>query len=349
MQHRILAFFIVFLAATPAAAFVLFDAGGFMGYVWNKWGPPDPGTPAVIHWSFMSADTAGSAYCGEACPGSSGTTLQFYNPATDQFESRQLSELQTQIEAALTTWAAAADIVFVGPVDDSGLPINDEAALPPASGHVRIGAFAFTGGATFLGAVGYAPPPNGGTGAGEILFNSAAFFQFAAGQEDVTPINFFFGNDFASLFLHEAGHALGLAHSADEQSVMYIDPAGEYLINRELASDDVAGIEILYGPAADTDTDGVVDVLDNCLNLPNEDQRDTDLDAIGNRCDPDFNGDCLVNFADLAILSADFFQQGDLDTDLNGDSIVNFADLVVVADYFFLAPGPSGRANSCSQ
>ena len=53
----------------------------------------------------------------------------------------------------------------------------------------------------------------------------------------------------------------------------------------------------------DTDGDGILDNVDNCLDRANADQRDTNGDGIGNACDPDLNDDCRVNFADLQLFS----------------------------------------------
>lgn len=98
----------------------------------------------------------------------------------------------------------------------------------------------------------------------------------------------------------------------------------------------------------DTDQDGVADAADNCTQLANANQRDTDSDGIGNLCDPDVAvpNDCAVNFSDLNLYKANFFQPGDLDTDNNGDGQTNFADLTIVSEFFFLQPGPS--ANGCN-
>ena len=126
------------------------------------------------------------------------------------------------------------------------------AALP----EIRIGAFnpIPNSGFQFVGAVGFAPPPNGGTLEGDVLFNLAAGFQISPGTEDVTPIDFSKGNDLESLALHEIGHALGLAHPdpADPltlpDDVMLIHSDGSpYLINRQLSADDLAGIRHIYG------------------------------------------------------------------------------------------------------
>ncbi|MDF1554949.1 MAG: hypothetical protein P1P84_17910 [Deferrisomatales bacterium] len=93
--------------------------------------------------------------------------------------------------------------------------------------------------------------------------------------------------------------------------------------------------------AADTDGDTVLDDFDNCTLAVNEDQRDTDGDGYGNRCDPDFNNDGGVNFADLAYLKS-VFLSGDPDADLNGDGGVNFGDLAILKSMFLGTPGPSG-------
>ena len=98
----------------------------------------------------------------------------------------------------------------------------------------------------------------------------------------------------------------------------------------------------------DSDNDTLIDTQDNCIEASNLDQRDTDGDGIGNRCDADFNQDCIVNVVDLAALRADFFALGNLDTDLDGDGSVNVTDLGIVRSLFFQPPGPSGIVNLCA-
>ena len=74
----------------------------------------------------------------------------------------------------------------------------------------------------------------------------------------------------------------------------------------------------------DADSDGIADGADNCTQVANPDQRDTNGDGIGNICDPDVDNNGVVNFADLAIVQGNFFVPGDLDTDFNGDGQTNF-------------------------
>ncbi|MBT8131359.1 MAG: trypsin-like peptidase domain-containing protein, partial [Gammaproteobacteria bacterium] len=106
----------------------------------------------------------------------------------------------------------------------------------------------------------------------------------------------------------------------------------------------------------DTDGDSVPDELDNCTLAANPQQTDSDQDGIGNACDADINqqNDCLVNFADLSVLTSAFFsvptaEQWNPDADFNGDNIVNFSDLSVLSEQFFLSPGPSSLPNNCQR
>jgi len=96
----------------------------------------------------------------------------------------------------------------------------------------------------------------------------------------------------------------------------------------------------------DADQDGVCDSADNCVNISNPDQRDSDGDGFGNACDPDLNNDGVVNFTDLAMIKSVFFQSASAaaaaaNADLNGDGVVNFVDLAIMKNFFFKAPGPS--------
>jgi len=70
----------------------------------------------------------------------------------------------------------------------------------------------------------------------------------------------------------------------------------------------------------DADGDGVPDATDNCPAVPNAGQEDLDGDGLGDACDPDIDGDGLVNEDDAFPFDAAEW----LDTD--GDEIGNNAD-----------------------
>ena len=93
------------------------------------------------------------------------------------------------------------------------------------------------------------------------------------------------------------------------------------------------------GPA-DFDNDGVEDDVDNCTEVPNPDQRDTDFDFYGNVCDADLDNSGFVNFSDLALFR-DRFGSGDPDADFDGSGFVNFTDLAIFRQLFGAPPGPS--------
>ncbi|ANM29520.1 hypothetical protein ABI59_07890 [Acidobacteria bacterium Mor1] len=104
-------------------------------------------------------------------------------------------------------------------------------------------------------------------------------------------------------------------------------------------------------PDGDVDGDGVFDYMDNCLLDANPDQRDTDRDGFGNRCDPDFDQNGVVTEADeLFLLHGIDAEPPEIDTaeslrsqrlmDLNGDGVVDLLDLEILRTYNFRAPGP---------
>ena len=231
--------------SSAASAYNVFPIDGTHSL---KWGDNTNGMPGgMVTWSYIPAGTAGSAYCGTACPGTSVDSIFIENSPGGGFTSTSLTSLESYITAAMNTWAAAANITFVKLNSDSGVAINDPAAVPNATGLIRIGAFDFSSGG---GAVGFAPPPNGGTGSGDILFDSSSFYQFALGNEGDSFSTSFAPNDFESLLLHELGHAIGLAHPAvfdPTCPVMAVGGACYPRINRVLDADDIAGAQFLYG------------------------------------------------------------------------------------------------------
>ncbi|MFK7888430.1 MAG: DUF4215 domain-containing protein [Gammaproteobacteria bacterium] len=109
--------------------------------------------------------------------------------------------------------------------------------------------------------------------------------------------------------------------------------------------DNVALRGVVCDAPADQDFDGIPDGIDNCTQAANASQLDTDGDGYGNRCDADFNDDCVVNAADLGIFRTLFFTPNS-EADLDGNGITGIVDLGIFRTLFFGTPGPSA-SGSC--
>jgi Matrixin len=138
---------------------------------------------------------------------------------------------ENQIEQAATPWEANANL-NLALVSDNGEPVGSpgDQQDDPNVGDIRIGAVPLPSGVlaeTFL-----PPSSNGGTIAGDIVFNSTVQWQIGTGI------------DLETVAAHEFGHALGLGESTVQNAVMYGTYDG---IKTALASDDVSGIQSLYG------------------------------------------------------------------------------------------------------
>jgi hypothetical protein len=119
------------------------------------------------------------------------------------------------------------------------------------------------------------------------------------------------------------------------------------------------------GPVGDNDSDGTVNPLDMCSNVPHSNVPvpcglDTDNDGYGNGCDGDLNNDSLVNGADFSSAGAnndflDCFLSGadpamrgcdhNCDTLINGADFSSAGPLNDFLDFFLSGQlGPSGLA-----
>ena len=107
--------------------------------------------------------------------------------------------------------------------------------------------------------------------------------------------------------------------------------------------------------SVDSDSDGIVDLEDNCIDVPNgplipdagsNSQVDTDGDGYGNMCDGDLNNDGSTNTLDLNLYKlAHRTSPGDTnysaDADFNGDVVINTLDLNIYKSLHRKPPGPS--------
>lgn len=106
----------------------------------------------------------------------------------------------------------------------------------------------------------------------------------------------------------------------------------------------------------DSDGDGIEDYRDNCRLVSNPDQRDTNQDGFGNRCDGDLKADGIIDWEDVNRSYWYYGQEGESDynpdADINGDGIVNNTDTALIYEMMqgLGVPGPgalpSGNENS---
>ena len=145
-----------------------------------------------------------------------------------------------------------------------------------------------------------------------------------------------------------------------------LTPAGSALINLTTSAFDIGGNGFIFGgfisgsispvvSSVDSDSDGIVNLEDNCIDVPNgplipdagsNSQVDTDGDGYGNMCDGDLNNDGSTNTLDLNLYKlAHRTSPGDTnynaDADFNGDVVINTLDLNIYKGLHRKPPGPS--------
>jgi uncharacterized protein (DUF1800 family) len=96
--------------------------------------------------------------------------------------------------------------------------------------------------------------------------------------------------------------------------------------------------------ALDSDGDGIDNTQDNCTEIANPNQRDSNGDGFGNLCDADLDNNNSVSFADLDLFRS-AFGTNDADADFDGTGSVSFADLDIFRALFGKPPGPAGGGN----
>ncbi len=101
---------------------------------------------------------------------------------------------------------------------------------------------------------------------------------------------------------------------------------------------------------ADTDSDGIADIADNCIEKANGPlisdaggniQLDVDGDGYGNVCDGDLDQSGLINIFDWSLYRAVEGQSGVFAEDFNGDGVVDTGDRSLFITMYGLPPGPS--------
>lgn len=166
--------------------------------------------------------------------------------------------------------------------------------------------------------------------------------------------------DTYSVFAAENSGAYELVYSGQDTSMSFTGIESSFFDFFCVARDTAGNMEaqVIASEATtivlpDLDSDGILDGADNCTDVPNgpdipdageNSQLDTDNDGYGNACDPDFNGNGIVDPFDFSLLKSRFGQTGFPDQDLNGNEIVDPADFSKLKSMFGQPPGPSGLA-----
>jgi len=123
-----------------------------------------------------------------------------------------------------------------------------------------------------------------------------------------------------------------------------LDSSGCYMFGRnglatsspcatDTTTPNLAGDYMIFAPNVDTDSDGIVDAVDNCKTLSNATQVDSDADGVGNRCDGDMNQNNVVNSQDYVLFRQQIGQPSVAPTynkaDINANGVVNSQDYVL--------------------
>jgi hypothetical protein len=154
------------------------------------------------------------------------------------------STWQREVLRAFQTWAVHADL-NIGVVDDSGVPLGMSGGVQGDArfGDIRIAARPMSE-ETFASASPFSW--TGTTWSGDIILNSN--YPFSLGNQAGKV-------DLYSVILHEAGHVLGLEHSATTTDAMF----DVYHFQTGLSGADISQVQDLYAPRGQDDYDAATD------------------------------------------------------------------------------------------
>ena len=148
----------------------------------------------------------------------------FFETVTNKMDQ---NTVRSEVERAFQVWASYANVTFSAGQVQGAVRSIDILFASGAHGD----AYPFDGPGGVLAHTFYPAPINGEPIAGDMHFDADESWHAGSSV------------DLFSVALHETGHALGLGHSSNPGAVMY----PYYRMQTGLTSDDIAGIQALYG------------------------------------------------------------------------------------------------------
>jgi hypothetical protein len=149
----------------------------------------------------------------------------FFETLTDKIAA---GTVESEVERAFQVWASYANVSFSAGQVEGAVRSIDILFASGAHGD----SYPFDGPGGVLAHTFYPAPINGEPIAGDMHFDASESWSVGT------------STDLFSVALHETGHALGLGHTSNPGAVMY----PYYRMQTGLTSDDIAGIQALYGP-----------------------------------------------------------------------------------------------------
>jgi hypothetical protein len=178
--------------------------------------------------SEMTNGTVGQyVVVGNGWPGAGAGLVQLAYVFTQMSAKLPVAAAQSEIARALQEWAKYANVQFV---PGTAATRNQTVAVMFAEG-LHGDSYPFEPGSPILAHTFFPSPTDPEPLAGNMHLNEAQDWHIGT---DV---------DLYTVALHEAGHALGLGHTDDPNTVMY----PYYRFGAALSSGDIAGVQALYG------------------------------------------------------------------------------------------------------